>query len=129
MEASARIAAMQPQAPTHTPRQRLRIIGPGLALAALLALCLAALLLPPSSSPQGLEVMVIWVVIMGGPVFDTLKGLTNAPLLTALGWLGLLLIAAHPSRPHWATGLLTVIGLLLWFFAGLLSALVGLYGA
>lgn len=73
--------------------------------------------------------MVIWVVIMGGPVFDTLKGLTNAPLLTALGWLGLLLIAAHPSRPHWATGLLTVIGLQLWFFAGLLSALVGLYGA
>jgi hypothetical protein len=73
--------------------------------------------------------MVIWAVIMGGPVLDTLKGLTNAPLVTVLGWLGLLLTVAHPARPHWATGLMTVIGILLWFFAGFLSALVGLYGA
>jgi hypothetical protein len=113
----------------HTLRQRLIIIGPGLALGSLLALCLAASLLPASFDPQGGTLMWTWVVIVGGPVLDAFNGYADTSSVTALGWLGLLLIPAHPARPHWATGLVTAIGLLLWFFVGYFAALMALWGA
>jgi hypothetical protein len=113
----------------YTLRQRPKIIGPGLVIGSLLALCLAAWLLPPNFGFQGRELMWTWVAIMGGPVLGTSEIFGPFPWITGLGYLGLLLIPAHPTRPHGATGLVTVIGFLLWFLAGFYTALVGLYGA
>jgi hypothetical protein len=46
-----------------------------------------------------------------------------------LAWLGLPMILAHPLRPCGLTGFLTVLGLLLWFFAGFLAVMVAVWGA
>jgi hypothetical protein len=60
-----------------------------------------------------------FAVIMGGPIWASGAGLRY--WFFDLGWIGLLLIPAHPIKPHVVTVFLTAIGLAFWFFAGFLS--------
>jgi len=46
-----------------------------------------------------------------------------------VGWLGLLLIPAHPWHPGAVTACATVLGLSLWLFAGFLAVMVAVWGA
>lgn len=71
----------------------------------------------------------IWAAIMGGPVTGTVWNLASSHLAISFGWLGLLLVPAHPIRPNWVTGLITTVGLILWFFAGFYSVMVSVWGA
>jgi len=66
----------------------------------------------------------VWLWLMGGPIIPTACGITNLFPVINLGWLGLLLIPAHPVRPCKATGCMTLFGLALWFFAGFLALMV-----
>ena len=107
-------------------RRRLSVLCGGLAVGALLSLIIAGPLMP---SGMGLRARAtIWVAVMGGPVWGSTWDISSVLNAVAYGWLGLLLVPAHPMRPHWATGLLTAIGLALWFFVGFITVLVAVWG-
>jgi hypothetical protein len=72
---------------------------------------------------------LVWVSVLGGPVVGTAWGMADFHPSISLGWLGLLLIPAHPIRPSGATGCVTVFGLSLWFFAGFFAMMVAVWGA
>jgi len=114
--------------------RRLPILGVGLALGAAFSLLVAvavALALGMRSSPseQGrllrllLVTVRIWANVMGGPIAFTAQDPTGMPAIL-LGWLGLLLIPAHPCYPRPATACVTLLGFYLWFFAGFLWVMV-----
>jgi hypothetical protein len=108
--------------------QRLKVIVPGLVLGSIIALCFATVLAPDHVDLR--ERVVVWATVMLGPVTETIRGsVMLSPWVNRFGWLGLALISAHPIRPHWATGLLTFIGLKLWFFAGIIAAAIRLWGS
>jgi hypothetical protein len=71
---------------------------------------------------------LVWASVMGGPVVGTAWGLADIPCI-GLGWLGLVLIPAHPLQPSAATGWVTASGLVLWYFAGFLAMMVAVWGA
>lgn len=106
--------------------QRLKVIGPGLAVGATVALMTAGPVMP-SGTGVG-ERAFAWAAVMGGPILGTAWGMTAYHPPVSLGWLGLLLIPAHPLRPHWATGILTAFGLAVWFFAGFAAVMVAVWG-
>ena len=62
-------------------------------------------------------------MIAGGPVVGSVLGMGQYYPEVSLGWLSLLPMATHPCRPSFATGCVTVVGLLLWFGAGFASLL------
>jgi hypothetical protein len=72
---------------------------------------------------------LVFASVMGGPIVGTAWGMTDFHPIIHLGWLGLVLIPAHPARPHVATGCTTVVGLVLWFFTGFLSMMMAVWGA
>jgi hypothetical protein len=71
----------------------------------------------------------IWAAVLGGPIMGTVWDMITFHPAIGLGWLGLLMVPAHPLRPHWATGLVTAAGLTLWFFAGFVAVMVAVWGA
>ena len=102
--------------------RRLKVLGIGLLLGMLFALWVAGPLVPFG---MGLRHRAfVWATVMGGPVLFTVWDVAVYYMPIGLGWLGLLLVPAHPVHPHWATGIVTAAGLLLWFFAGFVTALV-----
>lgn len=102
--------------------RRLTVLGAGLALGAVFALLVAGPMMPSGTRFAG-RVMV-WFSVMGGPVVGTAWGIAQFVPLIWLGWLGLVLIPAHPIRPSVATGWVSAIGFLLWFFAGFVAMMV-----
>lgn len=106
--------------------QRLKVVGYGILTGATFALLVAGLTMPSGMSLWNRAES--WIVIMGGPIMSWVWAIRSVPIIE-LGWLGMCLIPAHPIRPHWATGLLTLIGLVLWFFAGFITIIAAVYGA
>src|SRR5262245_18441641 len=96
--------------------RRLKVLGVGLVLGALLALATAGPATPPWYPLS--ERVKVWAWFMGGPILGTSWGMLEFHLLIGLGWLGLPLIPAHPIRPSMATAWLTAAGLTLWFLSG-----------
>lgn len=68
-----------------------------------------------------------WMVILAGPL--NARAFFPFSWAIPLGWLGLVLVWAHPIRPHVITGVATALGLALWLFAGWLIYMVGAWGA
>jgi hypothetical protein len=104
--------------------RRLPVLGSGLALGAAFALFVAG-----PTMPEGMRLadrVLVWATVMGGPVVGTAWDMGSG---ISLGWLGLLLIPAHPVRPSVATGCITLLGLALWFFAGFVTVVVAVWGA
>jgi hypothetical protein len=65
---------------------------------------------------------------MGGPIVGTALGLVKFDPAIGLGWLGLFLMPTHPLYPNTGTGWVTVVGLLLWLFAGFWTVMLGAWG-
>ncbi len=122
-------------AQTHTdfqacrvpPLRRLLVLGAGTAVGAAFALLIAGPVMPESM--KFADRFLIWCSLMGGPIVGTAWGMAEFHPSIMLGWLGLLLIPAHPIRPSLATGCVTAVGLFLWFFAGFLAMMVAVWGA
>jgi len=106
--------------------RRLKVVGIGCALGAVFALWVAGPLMPSGMSVRNRAFW--WAAVMGGPVLGTAWDMVPFVPPIGLGWLGLVLAPAHLVRPHWATGLLTAAGLVLWFFAGFIAVLVAVWG-
>lgn len=107
--------------------KRFKVICIGLAGGAVFALWVAAVLMP--SGMEFTSRVLVWAAVFGGPVLGTAWETVRYHPVIGLGWLGLLLAPSHPVRPHWATGLMTVAGLVLWFFAGFITVVVAVWGA
>ena len=109
-----------------TPR-RLRVLGFGALLGAVFSLWVAVAMAPESWGVSSRS--FAWASVMSGPA--GLLALKVAPYhpSVSLGWLGLLLILAHPWRPGVVTGVATILGLVLWFFAGFVAFMVVTWGA
>jgi hypothetical protein len=107
---------------------RLTVLGAGLAVGAGFALFVAGPMMP-SGMPWS-DRATVWAWVMAGPVAGFAWGLADfIPTVTGLGWLGLLLVPAHPVCPKVATGWVTVVGLSLWFFAGFVAMMCVVWGA
>ena len=70
-----------------------------------------------------------WGLMLAGPVWGSSLGMGEHHSFIAFGWLGLPLAMAHPLKPHAVSGVLTVVGVALWFWAGFLSIIVAGWGA
>ena len=66
---------------------------------------------------------------MSGPIAGTVWEMLEFHPSIGVGWLGLLLIPAHPWHPGAVTACATVLGLSLWLFAGFLAVMVAVWGA
>src|SRR5438270_614618 len=106
--------------------KRWRVVGPGLAVAGLLAAGFCLLGLPSAAAP--LDRLRWWAVIMTGPAYATGSGHALFCGLVAVGWCGLL-GAAHPIRPGRWSAAASVAGLGLWVGSGWLTVLVCVWGA
>lgn len=108
-------------------RQRFSILVVGLALGAAFALGVASSVSTTTAIPLVNRVWV-WLFIMGGPITGMSWGITQFRPLIHVGWLGMLLIAAHPISPGVATAIATFFGFALWFFAGYYSVMIAAAG-
>jgi hypothetical protein len=77
--------------------RRLRVLGIGLSLGALFALWVAGPVMPPGMRLP--DRALVWASVMGGPVVGTAWGMADFHPAILLGWLGLLLVPAHPAPP------------------------------
>jgi hypothetical protein len=107
--------------------RRFKVLGIGLILGAVFALLVAGLMMP--SEMRLLDRTLVWVSVMGGPIIGTAWGISEFHPSINLGWLGLLLIPAHPLCPNTVTKCVTFLGLSLWFFAGFLTMMITVWGA
>ena len=114
-----------PESPRALIPIRLQVVGPGLVLGGLFAGA-SALLLPANHAPFD-QRFAVWAAVAGGPVLGTVAGPAGFMPAVAAGWLGLPLAAAHPIRPHWATGALSCAGLALWYLVGWVTAIAPFY--
>jgi hypothetical protein len=106
--------------------RRLTVLGPGLAVGAVFALFVAGPMMP---SIRIADRLLVFTSVMTGPVIGTAWGMAEFHPAISLGWLGLLLIPAHPARPCIATGCVTSFGLALWFFSGFFAMMVAAFGS
>src|SRR5437879_12456522 len=89
--------------------RRFTVFGIGLIRGAVFALIVAGQVMP---SEMDLPTRAfVWASVMGGPIAGTAWGLFGFHPSIGLGWLGLLLILAHPLRPSVITGCATLLGL------------------
>ena len=107
--------------------RRLSVLGIGLILGAAGSLWVAGIMMPTNTSLA--ERLVTWVYVMGGPIMGTAWGMGDLFAVIPLGWLGLLLIPAHPCYPHPVTACFTLLGLCVWFFAGFCAVMAAVWGA
>jgi hypothetical protein len=105
--------------------QRLRVIGLGIILGAMFALWVAGPFVGSGVSVD--ERARLWLAVMSGPLIGSWMGLMNYAPPVCAGWLGLFLIAAHPLRPSRLTAFITILGLLVWFFAGFFTVAVAVF--
>ena len=83
----------------------------------------------PSPYPGVRACLQVWAKVMAGPLAGSAWEIVDPFNLVYLGWLGLPLIVAYPSRPCWATACLAAMGFSLWFLSGVLSVMVAVWGA
>jgi hypothetical protein len=107
--------------------RRLSVLGVGLALGAVFSLWVAGAMIFPGTGFA--ERAMTWAYVMGGPIIGAVWGVDKYFPVILLGWLGLLMIPAHPCHPHPVTGCVTLLGFSLWFFAGFLAVMVATWGA
>src|ERR1700719_2122928 len=92
----------------HLLLRSLPVLGIDIALGAASSLWIAGTLMP-----AGLGIAdraMTWLIVMGGPIVGTAWGMAEFHPAILLGWLGLLMIPAHPCHPHPATGCVTLLG-------------------
>jgi hypothetical protein len=111
--------------------QRLVSIGIGVALGCLFSGCTATTQVPPSTAA---EIRVLaFIGTMAGPfcAYVLLGAVDLQPSPIAIwqmfGILSIPLIVAHPIRPSVVTGCISAVGLVFWFWAGLISIIYCFY--
>jgi len=65
--------------------------------------------------------MVLYLAILG-PLSVFLVGSIPSYLLLSLGWIGFILMIAHPIRPNILTGIGAFVGTFLWLLSGWFTA-------
>src|ERR1700678_3117746 len=105
--------------------KRVKVLGIGLVLGGMFALWVAGPMIGSHVPIAGR--LNVWASVMGGPIMGTAWGMGRYVPAINFGWLGLLLVPWHPIRPSVGTGLLTAVGLLLWFFAGFAAIAVAFW--
>jgi hypothetical protein len=107
--------------------RRFKVLGIGLMLGVGFSLWTVGAMM---SSGMDFPVRVeLFAAVMGGAFTGTVWELAAFHTFISLGWLGLLLVPAHPLRPGMLTASLTLLGFGLWFLAGFLSVIVAVWGA
>jgi hypothetical protein len=107
--------------------RRLVVLGIGLALGAAFSTWVAWGQMP--SSWGFADRATTWLYVMGGPASGYAQEIGTVCVAIPLGWLGILLIPAHPCRPHPVTAGVTLLGFAMWYFAGFLAVIGAVYGA
>jgi hypothetical protein len=107
--------------------RRLMVPGPGLLLGAVFSLWVAGPMMPSWMGAS--DRALVWAYVMSGPAAGTAWGMVDFHPSVGLGWLGLALALAHPLRPLPATGVVTALGLAVWFFSGFVAVMVAVWGA
>ena len=99
-------------------RQRVKVVGPSLVVAAVLA-GLFACKLPEYA-------LELWVSVMAGPLAG-LWATATWGAADAVGWAVVCLaaIVGHPLRAGWLTGLASLAGVMVWVFLGLILTFDG----
>ncbi len=111
----------------HHMLRKLKVLGIGLLLGGVFALLVAGPMMPTGMRLS--DRALVWTSVMSGPIVGTVRSMVEFHPSIGLGWLGLLLMPAHPLRPNAGTGFVTVLGLFLWFFAGFMTVMVAAWGA
>ena len=75
-----------------------------------------------------------WLLLMSGPfcLFEMGVKEVSRPFVEpccGLGFIGMLLLFAHPIRPSLITAVWTILGFLLWFLASFVSVRAAVWGA
>jgi hypothetical protein len=107
--------------------KRLKVIGIGLVIGAIFSLFVAGVMMPWAMTVG--DRIVVWAGVMSGPILGTAWEMHPFHTFICLGWLGLILILAHPVYPKTATACITLVGLLLWFLVGFVEMMVAVNGA
>src|SRR5262245_11915290 len=98
----------------QNPRRRFRVLLWSLLAAVIVSFMMALFFNAENGFPW-----TAWACIMAGPC---MAGMFPAlHWSTPMGWVGMLLIWAHPIRPNVLTGMATVLGVILWLIAGLVT--------
>ncbi len=97
----------------------------GIALGAAFGLVVAGPMMP--TGMDCVNRVAVWGTVMSGPVVGTLYGLGGFPTGIMIGWVGALLVPSPVLRPGWFTALAAIVGLGLWFFAGFLTVMIGVW--
>jgi hypothetical protein len=111
----------------NQPLKRIAVVGPGIGVGAVV-LAIAAFTETPTAWSSGNK-LLMWVTMLGGPIWFSWSGMAPYHSFVAFGWLGSLLSAAHPLKPNAITAVVTVVGLALWFWSGFLSMIAAVWGA
>jgi hypothetical protein len=98
-------------------QRRLTVLGIGLAFGVGFSLLVAGSWVPSHTSTA--KRVFAWASVMSGPIIGSACGLNDHAPLINIGWLGLFLVPSHALCPNKITGSVTLLGFLLWYFAGL----------
>lgn len=111
---------------------RFYVVGFGFLVGSILSGCSAVTLLP--SNWGTIQKIKGWLWFMSGPfclyemgVWEMLHPFVD--LCVRLGFLGMLLLFAHPLRPSLITAGLTLLGFFFWFLASFFSVVCVVWGA
>jgi hypothetical protein len=68
--------------------------------------------------------IVVWSVIISGPLFATVSGSVNYNPALGIGWLAIPIIGYYLARPLQAKPWIAIIGVILWFLCGFITILI-----
>lgn len=105
---------------------RLKIVGMGLLVGAFFSGCCTLTQLPSDWSLS--KKVVGWLWFMSGPFCVFVMGINEIthPFVVScvlLGFIGMLLLFAHPLRPSRFTAVVSILGLILWFLASFITVI------
>jgi hypothetical protein len=127
MNALTETGGVQNKAGQVPVMRRVAVLVIGLLFGAIFSLLVAGPVMPSGMSLANRA--LVWASVMGGPIVGTAWGMPEYHPSLLLGWLGLLLLPAHPMCPHAVTAWVTLLGFSLWFFAGWLAMMDAVWGA
>src|SRR5262245_48215349 len=111
--------------------QRTKVVGLGFLVGAVLTSWFCAFELP--SGMRLLDRLELQGMMFSGPFavvwFQMRVGdwVVGPPSVSVSGFLAPLLILAHPMKPNWWTAVISVVGIVWWFFAGFVVVVISVW--